>query len=83
MQKYENIKFNGSNSLRLYSTSQVAIVYMADNFCMDFPFDLSLDFIRGTHLIGSYFPRWRPKSKMAAITIGIVIYLVVNVRYSQ
>ena len=43
--------------------------YRADNFfkfCMEFPLDLSLDFIRGTHLLGPYFPRWRPKSKMAA-----------------
>ena len=27
---------------------------------MQFPIDLSFDFIRGTHLSGSDFPRWRP-----------------------
>ena len=52
-------------------------------FGMEFLFDLSIDFIRGAHLIGSDFPRWRPKSKMAAWKKGNFIYLAVKIGNEQ
>ena len=50
---------------------------------MEFLFDLFIDFNCGTHLIGSDFPRWRPKSKMATRKKGNVIYLAVKIKNEQ
>jgi len=50
---------------------------------MEFLFDLSIGFIRGTHLIGSDFPRWRPKSEMAARKKGNFLYLAIKLRNEQ
>ena len=51
---------------------------------MEFLFDLFIDFIRGIHLIGFDFPRWLPKSKMAARKKkGNVIYLAAKIENEQ
>ena len=50
---------------------------------MEFRFDLSIDFIRGTHLIGSDFPRWRPKSQMTTRKEENAIYLAIKTTNEQ
>ena len=50
---------------------------------MEFRFDLSINYIRGTHLIGSDFPRWRPKSKMTTRKEGNAIYMATKNRNEQ